>query len=374
MRSVTFIIWLIVVFGVPVGSHPAGAATLFGLVDTGELFASSDNGATWVARAAVPVSDAVAIAAGASEADLCMATRSGLVYRSSDGGLTWAAVGAVAASDVVEMVIRENGDIFLLTEKGTLWRSTDDGATFTAVATLTASNHVSLTIDIKGGVFYALTRTGEVARSTDDGITWNVVGAVTTSDAVAIRFVKPDLYVLTGAGDVAKSADQGTTWIMVGTISQVHMTGLTTNDTDLVAVTEEGLAAASSDAVNWSFVGSINQLTVTAVGNDTPTGTGIGEAVPPLPAFRVRSLWPNPAPGSDNAVTVLFELGEPGGVALNVYDVAGKRVGKHARRDFDRSGEYTLRWETGNLASGVYFVQLVTEGGLKAYAKLVIVR
>jgi hypothetical protein len=201
-----------------------------------------------------------------------------------------------------------------------------------------------------------------------------VVGAVTTPDAVAIRFAEPDLYVLTGAGDVAKSTDQGTTWMTVGTISQVHMTGLTTNGTDLVAATEEGLVTISSDAVNWSFTGSINQLTVVAIGNDTPTVTGISEDTPPLPAFRVRSLWPNPAPGSGNGITVLFELGQAGQVALNVYDVAGRLVGTRPPRSFASSGEYTLRWNAGDLASGVYFVQLVTDGGLRAHAKLAVIR
>ena len=33
-----------------IGWHPVRAATLFGLVDTGELFASDDGGVTWTLR------------------------------------------------------------------------------------------------------------------------------------------------------------------------------------------------------------------------------------------------------------------------------------------------------------------------------------
>jgi hypothetical protein len=296
-----------------------------------------------------------------------------LIYRSSDGGTNWTAIGTVSASDVVDMAIRTNGDIFLLSEKGTLWLSTDDGVTFTPSATLTASNHVSLSGDYGGGNLYALTETGEVARSTDFGTTWNVVGAVTTPDAVAIRAVGLNLYVLTGTGDIAKSTDQGATWIMVGTISQVHQAGLTTNGTDLIAATKEGLIATSGDAVSWSFAGSINQLTVAAIGNDTPRVTGIGGEVPPLSPLHVRAMWPNPARGSADAINVLFELGRPGEVALRVYDVAGKLVGESAPQAFAQAGEYTLRWDAGGLASGVYFVRLVTESGLTAQTKLAIV-
>ena len=353
--------------------QPVRAATLFGLVNTGELFASGDGGVTWTVRSTLAVSDAVAIAAGESSDELFMATRSGLIYRSSDGGTNWTAIGSVSASDVVDMAIRTNSDIFLLSETGTLWLSTDDGVTFTPFATLTASNHVSLSGDVGGGNLYALTETGEVARSTDFGATWNVVGAVTTPDAVSIRSVGLNLYVLTGTGDIARSTDQGATWMMVGTISQVHMTGLTTNGTDLVAATKEGLIATSGDAVSWSFAGSINQLTVVAIGNDTPRVTGIGHQVPALSRLRVRSLWPNPAPGDVDVITVLFELDRPGQVALRVYDVAGKLVGERAPQAYAQAGEYTLRWDAGGLASGVYFVQLVTEGGLKAQTKLAIV-
>jgi len=371
-RWVAFLVCALLCLGT--GWLPVRAATLLGLVDTGELFASDDGGITWTVRSAIPVSDAVAIAAGESSQELFMATRSGLMYRSADGGLNWTAVGAVAASDVVEMAIRENGDIFLLSEAGIVWRSTDDGVTFTALAALTASNHASLTLDIKGAVLYALTRTGEVAKSTDLGVTWNVVGAVTTSDAVAIRYAAPNLYVLTGAGDVARSTDQGVTWLMVGTISQVHMTGLTTNSADLVAATEEGLVATSSDAVSWSFAGSINQLTVVAIGNDTPTVTGVGDRVPPLSGLRVRALWPNPTGSGGSPVTVRFELNAPDRVGLEVYDVAGRVVDSVAPRAFAAGSTHMLQWNPGDLGSGVYFVRLVSEAGLTAKAKLAIVR
>ena len=85
--------------------HAASGATLFGLVDTGELFASDDGGVTWTVRSTLAVSDAIAIAAGESSDELFMATRSGLVYRSGDGGLNWTAIGAVALLGVGILVV-----------------------------------------------------------------------------------------------------------------------------------------------------------------------------------------------------------------------------------------------------------------------------
>ena len=88
----------------------------------------------------------------------------------------------------------------------------------------------------------------------------------------------------------------------------------------------------------------------------------------------MRSLWPNPVGNSGGLVSVRFELATSDRVSLKVYDVAGRLVGSSTPRDFDVGGEYILQWDAGNLASGVYFVRLMAEGGLTAPAKLVIVR
>jgi hypothetical protein len=350
------------------------AATLFGLVDTGELFFSADGGATWSVKGTLPVSDAVAVAAAESSDELLLATRSGLVFRSVDAGMNWTAVGAVSASDVVDMAIRTNGDIFLLSATGTVWRSQDNGATFTTIATLTASNFVSLTGDAGGGNMFALTETGEVSRSVDFGAVWNTVGVVTTPDAVDIRAAGLDLFVLTGTGNIAMSTDMGATWLTVGTISQVHMVGLTTNGGGLVAATEEGLVAISGDAATWTFTGSINQLTVVAIGNDTPNITGIGDQPPRFSTFRVRSVWPSPGRGNGDPIAISIELPAAARVTLEAYNVAGQLVSRRAPQALPRADVYTIRWNVEAHSTGMYFIRVVTDSGLKAHAKFVVVR
>jgi photosystem II stability/assembly factor-like uncharacterized protein len=67
----------------PITAH---ATTLFGLVDTGELFASIDEGESWQIRATLAVHDAVALAAGATPSDLYLVTTSGVFYSSNAAG------------------------------------------------------------------------------------------------------------------------------------------------------------------------------------------------------------------------------------------------------------------------------------------------
>jgi photosystem II stability/assembly factor-like uncharacterized protein len=353
---------------------PCPAATLFGLVDTGEIFSSSDDGVTWTVLATLSVSDAVSISAAETNNELFMATASGTVYRSTDAGVNWTAVGAVSASDVSDMLIRPSGDILVVTKTGIVWRSQDDGTTFTSMGTLTASNHASLTDDGFGYV-YALTSTGEVSRSMDDGATWNVVGIGPAPDAVEIRSQGPGLYILTETGIIGKSLDQGTTWTNISTISQVHMTALTMNGIDLVAASTEGLIASSAGGSAWSWQGSINQLTVVGLGNDTPIVTGAGPTNPPsFTALRLNSVWPNPARGNGGPTALSFTLPEGDRVTVEVYDVSGRLVARRPNEVFPAAGDYTVQWDMGRLMSGLYFLRMSTGAGLHAHAKLAVVR
>lgn len=371
MRKLSCILMVLLVVTTLVS--PTHADTIFGLVNTGELFASSDGGASWTGLTTLPVSDAVGINAAASSSDLYLATRSGLLYNSTNAGLNWTVVGSVPASDVVDILIHASG-LFLLTEAGVLWKSTNGGITFVAAATLTASNHVSLAADDSGNL-YALTKTGEIARSNDEGATWSVVGAVTTSAAVSVRAVDSDLFVLTDTGDIACSTDAGASWIMVGTASQVHMTAMTCNGTDLIIASREGLIATSADGSSWSWVGSINQLTVTALGNDTPTATGVRPVRgPEASRFAVLSLWPNPLGPFDETFHVSFRLPERSDVIVEVFDVGGHRVTSRPAETFEGGGVERMSWRAGYLRTGVYFIRLTTQGGATASAKLSVVK
>ena len=358
-----------------VSPAPANAATLFGLVDTGELFASVDGGVSWSVLSTLPVSDATAIAAAETSSELYLATESGLVYRSTDGGLNWTATGAVSASNVVDMLIHSSGDIYLLTKTGDIYLSSDDGVSFSAMATLTASNHVALDGDEGGGDnLYTLTQTGEVAKSVDGGSTWNVVGAITTPDAVDIQSLGLDLYVLTGTGIISRSTDQGVTWMTVGTVSQVHMTGMTRDGQTWVTTTKEGLVATSTDATSWSFVGSINQLNVIAIGNDLPQATGIGPERPPsITVLSMSPPWPNPL-GAQGLVNIAFDLPVADVVSLQLFNPAGQLVVRRPAQRFPAAGEHTVSWAIPTLPSGIYFVRLATVQGLSVHRKLAIIR
>lgn len=351
---------------------PAGAgAAIFGLIDTGELYSSTNGGATWTILATLPVDDAVGLAAGSSTSELFIATRSGSVYRSVNAGGTWTAVGAITASDVVSFTINFDASVLALTESGTLYRSTNGGSTFTGLAALTGSNFVSL---VRGplGRQYALTRTGEVYESQDQGASWAVVGSVTVSNAIAIRRRAAELHLLTETGEVYRSLDYGHSWLPIGAITASNMRAILDDGTTLVAAAGTGEVYASGDGSAWSAAGAINQLTVMALGSDTPLVTGV-EGEPSAPRFVVRAPYPNPSAGTGGA-TFPFAITGPDRVRLELFGVDGRLLASRAEETFASSGTYAIRWAPSPLPAGTYVVRLTTSSGKSASAKWTLAR
>lgn len=357
LTSITLLMW----------SAPA-TASVFGLVDTGELFVSNDEGETWTVRSALPVSDAIGLVAGVSSSDLYLASETGTIYTSTDAGLNWSATSAVTATDVVAIHIRPDGALMVLTRSGTVFGS-PDAATFSVVSTITASNMVSLSR--RPGPIYALAETGEVSRSDDDAASWTTVGAFTASDAVEVVSLAEDVYAITSTGDVWTSTDGGATWNAVSTLSQVHTSSLTRTIFGGVfyACTREGEVARSSDGVNWTWVGATGQLNVVALATDDAI-VEVPATAPQVVPLRVSVARPNPL-RSSRRVGFDVETVSGGRLGLGVYDAVGRRVG-HEVQSIE-SGATRILAETSGLAAGVYFVH-ITIGNESASQRFVIAR
>ncbi len=76
-------------------------------------------------------------------------------------------------------------------------------------------------------------------------------------------------------------------------------------------------------------------------------------------AFRLRAPFPNPAVGS---VTVPFELSRKADVSITAYDALGRRVAVLAEGPHT-AGRHRVTLDAHGLASGVYLVRAVVEGG-----------
>jgi len=371
MSSIRRFTFALVLAGVAWASSFAGAANLFAILDTGELYVSSTGGASWAAQGTLPVRDAVGLAAGATSSDLFMVTRSGSVYRSTDAGSSWTGVGAITASDVAGFAIGPFGAVLALTRSGSLYSSSNQGASFTAVAALAASDWVSLARGPLGRL-YALAATGQVAESKDQGSTWSTAGVLTVSNAVAIRRLGNDLYVLTKTGEVYRSINYGAGWTPVGALISSSMGALVDMGGSLVAAAREGEVATSTNGAAWSWVGAINQLSVIALATDTPMVTGVAEEST-APRFLARAPFPNPSSGAAGA-TFSFSLPGADRVSVSLYDVQGRRAASRPEEVFAGVDQHAFRWAPQGLAAGTYFVRYTTASGRAAETRWTVVR
>jgi hypothetical protein len=361
---------LLAAAGLLLGESAEGA-TLFALVNTGEVFVSADQGVNWTARSTLAVHDAVALAAGANSLQLYLASTGGTVYRSDDAGTNWTAVGEVPASDVCDLTVRPDLSILLLTAGGAVYRSTDHGVNFTALGGPTGSNFVSLTRTAYGESLYALARTGETWESTDGGTSWIAKGSVAVSDAVELRWVTGSLYLLTASGDLIQSTNGGTSWLGIGTLSQVGMTSLANDQGTLIVTAGTGEVATSANGANWTWRGAINQMTVLGLGTDRPAPEDV---VPPEDEMGLSASvpWPNPA-RRGQMISIALRLPKESSITVELLDASGRRVSGRAAETFP-AGVHRLEWVPSRLSAGVYTIRIESSSGLAVSRRLVALR
>jgi spore coat protein CotH/photosystem II stability/assembly factor-like uncharacterized protein len=160
----------------------------------------------------------------------------------------------------------------------------------------------------------------------------------------------------------------------------VRLTGIVTLDASRLYVTGEGGAIyySANGGVSWyrQLTGDTHDLEAIAfagtrgfaVGNDGTilrtdlpgTLTGIVDDQPALPtAFRMYQNYPNPF---NPSTTIAFDLPVEATVALDVFDVLGRKVAAPLATEADGStlaaGTHTVRWDASDRPTGVYFAVL----------------
>ena len=98
---------------------------------------------------------------------------------------------------------------------------------------------------------------------------------------------------------------------------------------------------------------------------------GVEEGLAEVPSdFKLLQNYPNPFNAS---TTIQFQVPEPSGVRLTVYDAAGRRIAVLADRVY-ATGKHELQWDASGYASGPYFYRLETEGRLIRARQMTLVK
>ncbi|NVM86457.1 hypothetical protein FHT32_000080 [Variovorax sp. SG517] len=185
----------------------ADATRLAATSTTGELYTSSDSGASWVPRLTGQVWSGVA--SSSDGLALLAATNGGALYRSTDGGNNWSNDGSSQAWTAVASSA-DGSRLVATAYLGQIWTSSDGGSSWTARESSRAWRAVASSAD--GRVLVAATNGAQLYVSTDYGVSWTARASGQFWWSAAASADGSILYATVDTGAVWVSTDSGTTW------------------------------------------------------------------------------------------------------------------------------------------------------------------
>lgn len=189
---------------------------------------------------------------------------------------------------------------------------------------------------------------GLMTESVDDLIEWSINTAGPSNSVLLSKWRTAGNEAVTGEPSNFLTFD----WPVAGDFSYSNSAYLTAglNDSPLGDLnwfpTEKAQWEAQRED-EYAFLGNaLNSGTVTTSNEnvaDIPTRVSLNQN------------YPNPF----NPSTVIqYELAQASDVSISVFDAAGRKVATVVDNAFQQSGTHNVRFDAGNLSSGVYFYQL----------------
>lgn len=228
---------------------------------SGELYTSSDAGATWDLRLMGQAWSGVASSSDGRA--LLAATNGGALFRSTDGGSSWSDDGSSRAWSAVASSA-DGSHLVATAYLGQIWTSADGGASWTARELNRAWRAVASSAD--GRVLVAGTNGGQLYVSTDYGVSWTARASGQFWWSVAASAHGEVLYATVDTGAVWVSTDSGSTWAAqavnrdwrgIATSADGRYVVAATSGGSLYESSDSGLTwRATSDAGAWTAVAS----------------------------------------------------------------------------------------------------------------------
>jgi len=169
--------------------------------------------------------------------------------------------------------------------------------------------------------------------------------------------------------------------------SSSHTAGTNTNAPYWVRLTRSGsrlTAYESQTGANWAQVGTVTismpdpvyvGLMVTAHNDGALCearfedvkliyqGTEVIETGMTSPAsYKLYPVYPNPF---NPSTTIRYTLARDSEVKIIVYDLSGKEIAVLVNAEL-KAGDYTVKWNTDNIASGIYIYKLITDNFVRS--------
>jgi hypothetical protein len=190
----------------------------------GDIWTSSDSGATWSDRTSAGTQSWTSITSSADGSKLAtvdfpsmtgMTLVGGDIWTSSDSGVTWIDRTSAGSRDWYSITSSADGGKLAAVTHGDIWTSSDSGVTWSDQAGAGSRVWQSITSSADGSKLAAVVSGGDIWTSSDSGVTWSDRTSAgsrywqsITSSADGSKLAAVDY-----SGDIWTSSDSGVTWI-----------------------------------------------------------------------------------------------------------------------------------------------------------------
>jgi len=325
-------------------------SNLFAGTFGGGIFLSTDNGGGWTAvNNGLTLLDADVLAV--SDTNLFAATLGySQVFLSTNNGTSWTRVSNVGG-EITSFAV-SGSDLFAgaILVGGGAYRSTDNGASWTVVNTGLSNQNV-LSLSMSRGYLFAGTWGSGVFLSTNNGTSWSTAnsGLPLNASVWSIAFSGGNVFASTDSGGVFLSSNNGTNWTSVNAgLASAFVAKLVVSDTYLFAGTYGGGLWRRPLSEMITDVESEQQM---------PT------------QFALEQNYPNPF---NPSTKIKYQIPNTNFVMLKAFDVLGREVRTLVNEEM-KAGSYEVTFDAENLSSGVYLYRFTTKDFV-ATKKLLVLR
>ncbi|MCP5521268.1 MAG: hypothetical protein H7A46_06940 [Verrucomicrobiales bacterium] len=230
----------------------ADGSKLVALVYDGQIYTSTDYGASWTARDSTR--NWLYVASSADGSKLVALVDGGQIYTSTDSGVSWTAresdrnwSGVASSADGSKLVAAEQG--------GQIYTSTDSGVSWTARESDRNWSGVASSAD--GSKLVAADYGGRIYTSTDSGVSWTPQESNRSWVSVASSADGTKLVATVGgwaaSGQIYTSTDSGESWTPRESVRHWGFVASSTDGSRLVAGVQGGQIYTSTDSgVSWT--------------------------------------------------------------------------------------------------------------------------
>ncbi|VTU34839.1 putative protein related to plant photosystem II stability/assembly factor [Variovorax sp. PBL-H6] len=228
----------------------ADGSKLAASVFDGQIYTSTDSGASWTAHESDRAWQSIAssadgtklVAADGRLGQIYTSTDSGVSWTARDSGRRWSSVASSADGSKLVAAPEQNGQLYTSTDSGVSWTARGPSRSWTSVASSADGSKL------------VAAASSQLYTSTDSGISWTARESAQAWTSVASSADGSKLVAVASLGRIYTSTDSGVSWTARGESDQQWSSVASSGDgSKLVAVAVGGQIYTSIDSgVSWT--------------------------------------------------------------------------------------------------------------------------